>query len=173
MQLQEKCSWTLISTARDASQFPSRCGFTSAMLAIDFILSGFFFFFLLFYSGLTVWEVSRFRTSQRVSSKRHQVRCTWRFQGGGVAAESEGSGFDCAVELDSDEKVPMVGCSRDTCKARVGPIGDVRCCFSLNCDSIAGHWHAKTSLCWRMGGTDEEVVEPTRGHFSSLICRRG
>jgi hypothetical protein len=47
-----------------------------------------------------------------------------------------------AGELDSDEKVSMVGCSRETCKARVGTTGDVRCCFSQNCDSIAGHLDA-------------------------------
>jgi hypothetical protein len=43
-------------------------------------------------------------------------------------------------EWDVKEKVPLVGCAKQTCKAREGTdVEHVRFCFIGNCDSIASH----------------------------------
>jgi hypothetical protein len=69
-------------------------------------------------------------------------------------------------EWDIREKVPMVACSKQTCKARVG--ADVeRFCFTRNCDSIASHLKDKHKLAledgWyvRIGSRDSQGAHVT------------
>jgi hypothetical protein len=57
--------------------------------------------------------------------------------------------------------VPMVGCSKQTGKAKAGTGGvHVRFCCVRNCDSIAGHtWWINTSWRSMMSGTREQALE--------------